>query len=315
MYYDDEIYLGTPDDYVKETYNQDRLEEREILDDRRMYDHIDDQTYKSIHENDDSDESEIDQSQHDKSEKEMNQEIKKSVDKKSVSFKLPKKTTKLKIKINKPLEKVAPSETSKDESNASVSSETKSEQSVKPKTIRRRKKATSTNGDKQSECRKSTKRSKKSGNQQEANTSDSTKSCKGHVAVRKGRSKGNARGDKKQGQSEKNSSVSIYEGISQFFSKRTQRKYSKLTKNIGEKAGRGISRFIETDGKYFNEREIQALLTKVGKEFPIYCMLLSELLGSIFLGPSGRENIKRVRTFLKKRVSNGSNRSSKTGKV
>ena len=312
MYYDDDLYNGTPDEYVRETYYSTPLREEEILEDQRLYDNVDEHSYKDIHKESRVIEPLTEKVENEKATKEIQQEIKKSVGEKAVEISLPEKmkSTKVKIKVKANTKKVASSEVSKDESNGSVSSETRPE-----KTVKRGRKSKQCNGDKQSKCRKSVKGSKKDGNRQETNSSNSVESSKGHVAVRKGRSKGNGRGNQKQGQSEKIGSLPIYEGLSQFFSKRTQRKYSKLTKDIGDKAGRNISRFVEADGKYFNEREVQAMLTKVGKEFPIYCMLLSEFLGCLFVGTSGRENIKRVRSFLKGRLSNGSRRGSKAGKT
>ena len=310
MYYDDELYSGTPDEYVRETYYTRPLREEEILDDQRIYDNVDEHSYKDIHKDSRVIEPLVEKSENEKATKEVHQEIKKSVGEKAVGISLPEKmkSTKVKIKVN--TKKVAPPEVSKDESNGSISSESKSE-----KTVKRGKNTTRCNEDKYARYRRLVKRFKKDGNRQEANSSNSAESSKGHVAIGKGRPKSNGRSNQKQGKSEKTGGVSIYEGLSQFFSKRTQRKYSKLTKDIGDKAGRNISRFVEADGKHFNEREIQTMLTKVGKEFPIYCMLLSELLSSLFVGTTGRENIKRARSFLKGRLSNGPNRSIKARKT
>ena len=204
----------------------------------------------------------------------------------------------LEKKIEKEVEaKVASSEI-KNESNGSVQKE-------------------STRGKKgeSSVSRRSSKSTKGNGHKQEGNVGVSTGSSKADVPVKKMRSKGNGGSHRKSGEAKEETGGSLYDRISQIFTKGVQRKYTKLTKDHRGKAGKCVCGLLETDGSGLNERKIQQMLTQVGEELPIYCMFLSELLSGIFTGPEGRKSIKEIRSRLKKRVPSRSRRGSGTGKA
>ena len=224
-----------------------------------------------------------------------------SVNKNSVDFNSVKKVRFKEFEKNKEKEveaKVASSEVKKNESNGSDTSET--------------------SGGRRSEkngSKRSSKAAKGNGHKQEGNSGVSVGPSKADVPVKKMRSKGNAGGNRKSGETKEESSGSLYDRISQIFTKGVQRKYTKLTKDNRGKAGKCVCGLLEADGSGLNERKIQQMLTQVGEELPIYCMFLSELLGGIFTGPEGRKSIKEIRSRLKRRVSSRSRQSSRSGKA
>ena len=333
MYYDgiDTRYQHYDDPIEPDHIHFSLLNEEDIIDDLRMYDDVRDPNLLNIHKasnrvDKDSESDEFPEelrykNQLDRLEKEVEAEkISEKNLKKKVRFTLPKEQkTVTKIK-----EKVASTETSQDESSQDIShgnSSTGQESGADASEHHDEGKhhGGKHHGGKQHGgkhvARKVVVRVKKNEHKGKGSSKNSSSSDEADGKGRKRRAKGDSKRSSKRRKTDKRESGLFHEGLSQFFTKAIQRKYSLLAKRLRGKAGRSISGFVNPDGRNFNERKIREVLEKGSEELPIYCMLIGELLRSVLLGPQSREIIRKTRSELRRKIPSGPSTVPQPGEV